>query len=64
MATATPIITATIKLTLNAEEAWWLVGFLQNSHVVDEPAADEAMRGDIFDALKAGLHDVPKPKHR
>lgn len=63
MATATPIIVATVDLSLTAEEARWLVGFLQNSHgdPHDEPVADERMRGDIFDALKAALKSFPKP---
>lgn len=59
MATAIPVVVTEVKLVLNAEEARWLLGFLQNSHTVDEPAAEEAMRGDIFDALKEALRSVP-----
>ncbi len=64
MATATPVIIAEVTLTLTAEEAWWLLGFLQNAHgdPHEEPATEEQMRGEIFDALKVGLHNVPKPR--
>ncbi len=58
--TATAIITANIHVTLTAAEAAWLLGFLQNAHDANEPPAEEAMRGDIFDGLKSALSGIPK----